>query len=647
MATASIRDIEAQDTGAQRRFTGWLSMSLALLAALYVLYHLVYVSSALIITTGFGISWFFHIGIHLGFVLFFTFLLVPATPKSSRKRIPWYDIVLAVISLVPNFYYSIILEHRLFQTVGLLVPYHIIFGWLSILLILEAARRVVGLAFFIIVSCFILYALFANYFPSFLHGKAFSIPSLGDFMFTNQSGIYGVPIDICSKIIIIFLLFSQFLLFTGAGNFFQGIATSLTGRVRGGPAKVAVVASCCFGMISGSPPANVVGTGVFTIPLMKKTGYSADFAGAVEAVASTGGMFMPPIMGATIFILTDFIETPYIIVAAAAAIPALLYYLACFVMVDLEAAKKGLRGLTKSEIPSIKKTIRSGWLYVVPVILLLYLLAVPMYTPEKAALWSIIALGIVSAFKKETRLTPSRIVAACESTVRGLLTVAVACAAAGILIGCVSMTGLGANLSWALVDLSRGNLVVLLMLTAIASFIMGMGLGSTACYIFLAVTVAPAIVSMGVPILAAHLFVYYWGMISFITPPYAVAAYVAAGIAGGDIFKTGWQAVRLGAVAYWVPFAFALGPALLLIGSFGSIVLTTVIAIIGCVALGIGLQGYGLSLMNWWQRVLLIGGTIILAAPGIVTYSIGLAAIAAGIAWHLLGRRKAKSLVIQ
>lgn len=642
MATATIQEIEAQDTGTQRRFKGWLGTSLALLCTLYVLYHFIYVSSILTITTGFGISWFFHIGIHLGFVLFFTFLLVPASAKSSKKRIAWYDVALAVISLVPNFYYSIILEHRLFETVGLLVPLHIVFGWLSVLLILEAARRVVGTAFLIIVSCFILYALFANYFPWFLHGKAFSVTSFGDFMFTNQSGIYGVPIDICGKIIIIFLLFSQFLLATGAGNFFQGFATALTGRVRGGPAKASVVASCCFGMISGSPPANVVGTGVFTIPLMKKTGYSPEFAGAVEAVASTGGMFMPPIMGATIFILTDFIETPYIIVAAAAAIPALLYYLACFVMVDLEASKKGLRGLNKSEIPSIRKTIRSGWLYVLPVIVLLYLLAVPMYTPEKAALWSIVVLGIISAYKKETRLTPGRIVAACESTVRGLLTVAVACAAAGILIGSVSMTGLGANLSWTLVDLSRGNLVVLLMLTAIASFIMGMGLGSTACYIFLAVTVAPAIVSMGVPILAAHLFVYYWGMISFITPPYAVAAYVAAGIARGNIFKTGWQAVRLGAVAYWVPFAFAMGPALLLIGSFGSVVLATVIAIIGCIALGIGLQGYCLSRINWWQRVLLIGGTIILAAPGVLTYSIGLAAIAVAIIWHLLGQRKHK-----
>jgi TRAP transporter 4TM/12TM fusion protein len=513
-------------------------------------------------------------------------------------------------------------------------------GWALAVLVIEAARRVLGWIFVGLLMFFLTYPFFCNYLPGVLHGRAYTPQRVGEFLFLQPTGLIGMPVAISGVIIIVFLLLAQLLIFTGAGKFFIDFAKSLMGSVRGGPAKAAVVASCGFGMLSGSPIGNVASTGAITIPLMKKVGYEPHFAGAVESVASLGGVFMPPIMGAVIFILCDFIEMAYIKVAIAAFIPALLYYLALFIMVDLEAAKTGMQGIPREELPSFIKTFRAGFWYFLPVALLVYLLIGPMYTPQKAAIWSIVALVALSMFQKEGRISPRKFIVVSEQTVRTLLQVTIPCAAVGIIISSVSLTGLGVNISTQLVTIAGGNLVFLLMLTALTSFVLGMGLGAIACYVFLAIMVAPSLVSMGVPLLAAHLFIFYFGMVAFITPPVCIAAYAAAGIAGSEPFRTGWQATRLGIAAYIVPFSFTLGPALLLIGSLAEIALTLITAVIGVAGLAVGVQGYLLARLNWLQRILLIGGGVVLIMPGWLHSILGFASLVVAALWHWAGSRQ-------
>jgi TRAP transporter 4TM/12TM fusion protein len=354
---------------------------------------------------------------------------------------------------------------------------------------------------------------------------------------------------------------------------------------------MAIIASGFFGTLSGSAAGNVAATGSFTIPLMKSVGYQPHYAGAVEAVASLGGILMPPVMGAAIFILADFIQMPYIEVIKHAVIPAILYYLALFVMVDQEAVRLGLRGLGRETLPSLGKTLKRGWWYALPVAVLLYLMVVLLYTPQKSIIWALAVLVALAMFRKETRLGPMKLALASEQTLRAMLTIAVAMACAGIILGGFSLTGVGVNISRQLVDISGGNLGILLLLTAVTSFIMGMGIGITGCYVFLAVMVVPSLVMVGVPPIAAHLFMFWWAMVSFITPPVAVLSFVAAGFAGCEPFKLGWQAARLGIIAYVMPFAFVFDPALLIIGTPMEVAVAVTSVAIGTVGLAFGVGG--------------------------------------------------------
>ncbi|MGE5304943.1 MAG: TRAP transporter permease, partial [Alphaproteobacteria bacterium] len=423
------------------------------------------------------------------------------------------------------------------------------------------------------------------------------------------------------------VIFGQFIQVSGAGDFFLKLGISLVGRYRGGPAKVAVIASSVFGTVSGSAVANVVVDGPITINMMKGLGYRAAFAGGVEAAASNGGQIMPPVMGAAAFLMAEILGVPYWSVALAAAVPAVLYYVALYFMLDFEAAKTGLRGLDKKNIPPFFETLKEGWFFLVPVVVLLVLIGDFGYNVAKSGLYATLVLIAVSYFKKETRLTPAKIKISLEQGALAFADLGAAAGVIGIIMSAVSLTGLGMTLSSGLIEAAGGQLWLLLILTAIASIIMGMGASTLLVYIVLAMFVAPAVVKMGVDPMAAHLFIFYFGCMSLVTPPVALAAYAAAVIAKADFWQTGWESSRLGIVGYIVPFIFVYQPALLLHGSPGEVILAATTAVIGTIALAGAMTGYFFATISRLQRVLLFVAAITLIYPGWKSDLIGLALV--------------------
>lgn len=614
-----------------------------ILATVFVLYHLLYLSDLLVTAFAICINPYWHDGIHLSMVLFFVFLLIPAKKNISRPRPPWYDIILAVLALVPSGYFAFFYESEISSFLGLLRPLYVIFGWWLIILLLEASRRLLGWTFVGLVAFFVIYTAYCNYFPGILHGSGYSLSKVGEFMYGSRGAIHGIPLHLSATVIVTFLIFSQLLYISGMGKFVIDLGFSVAGRFRGGPAKAAVIASAGFGMLSATPSGNVATTGSFTIPMMKRLGYKPEFAGAIEAVASTGGMIMPPIMASVVFIMSEYVEIPYFQLIVCLFVPACLYYLALLIMVDTEAIRLRLHGVPKNELPQFMKILRQGFVFIIPVAMLLFLLMVPMYAPHKAAIGAMLSLIILTWFRKEGRIGLKSFINASEKLVLVLLQVAVACAAVGIIIGSVSLTGLGVRMSTELVAISGGILSVLLLLSAATSFVMGMGVGSISCYIFLAVLVAPAMIRLGVLPISAHLFIIYWGVVSFITPPVCMAVFVASGIAESNIMKTGWTAVRLGITAFIVPFAFVYKPALLLQGSSGDIIMTIISCGIGIVAIAYGLGDYFLTRLSRLSRaLLLVGGSTLLFTDGIYLIGGG-AMVALVIVWQLMIRRHSKT----
>ncbi len=575
-----------------------------------------------------------HRAIGLGLFLALAFLNRPATKGGSRDNLPWYDILLILMSLLPTAYYAFfqdaIIAHRYS---GFASPVEVVMCGLLIVAILEAGRRVVGWFVPAIALFFILHPLLSGYMPGILFGKALSIQRVVSVFYLSESGIFGTTVGVATTIVITFMIFSQLLLSTGASEFFIGLALSLCGTVRGGPAKAAVVASALFGCISGSPTSNVASTGSVTIPLMKKTGYTAEFAGAVEAVASTGGQIMPPVMGTVAFLMADVTGAGYGAVCIAAALPAFLYYLSIFLQVDMQAAVKGLRGIPRSALPAIR--FKDGWQHLLSLVVLIVAIVYFRYDAEMAALYAIAVLWVVSLFRKESRLGFGRLVGGFVESSRTALWAAIPCAVAGMIVGSISVTGLGLVFSGQLVNLAGGNLLLLLALAALASFILGMGTGVVSIYIILSVLVAPALVTMGVHILAAHLFLIYWAISSFITPPVALAAFVAAGIAEADSGKVGWQAVRLGIVAYLVPFMFALNANMILVGSGIDIAFTTISALVGVFVLAAGMEGFLIRKMTWLPRTLFLAGGILFLYPNWQTSAVGIGILLPGLIWHI------------
>jgi len=579
-----------------------------------------------------------YLALFLALALGSVFLAVKAHAKEAGGRVPWYDWLLALGGMTIGLYVTILYPTIAYR-LGILSPDRWIFGGLALLLLLEATRRVAGGTLAWLALGVILYTKYAEFMPGIFYSKSPSWARIASYLYLDSNGMLGLPIDVAAGVVVAFILFGQALYAVGGDKFLTDLALIATGRYRGGPAKVSVVSSALFGTVSGSAVANVVVDGAITIPLMKRTGFPGHMAAAIEAVASNGGQIMPPVMGAAAFLMAEFLNIPYGQVALAAAIPACLYYLALFTQIDLEAAKHGLAGLPADQIPKFRRIIKTGWVFLIPLGFLIYALMIENWEAGKAGMVAVIAVFAVGALQRDTRPSFEKIVAAFEETGRILLDIAVITALAGIVIGALHLSGFTFKISLLLVTLSGNNVFLLLLITALGCLFLGLPLPTTVVYITLAVLAAPALVQLGIPPLAAHLFLFYFGMVSLITPPDCLPVYIAASIARANFWQTGWTAMRLGIAAYIVPFIFALHPPLIFIGTAKDIIVAIVTASIGVVLLGAGCAGYLFRPLTWIKRGLLWLAAVLLLLPStnnllLFADFIGLALGAALVAWE-------------
>ena len=582
--------------------------------------------------------------VHRAFLLMFglaiTFLDHPLVKKEGHWS-RWFDYLFVLLS-IGTCAYPIFSWKDIVYRAGEAMPWDWYIAFVLILLLFEACRRVMGLAMPIISVCSLLYAFYGRYMPSVIAHRGFTPKQMLSTIFLTTEGIWGTATGVGSSVIIYFLIFTAFLSVTGANDGFLQISQSLLGRVRGGPAKMAVVASGLFGTISGSAPANVAGTGSITIPLMKKIGYRPEFAGAVEAVASSGGQLVPPVMGSAAFIMAEVLGIKYSAVCKAAIFPALLYYVSCFFMVELESRKYGLKGLPPEEVPVMKKVLRIWWPVLIPLIALIGMLVSQM-TPSRSAFISLVLLWIVSFMRPETKLTPKKVVDGLVMGARDMAPISVVCGVAGIIIGVLGRTGLGTKLAEVIVSVSGGHMIIILALTMITSIIMGMGLPTVACYILLALSVAPAIAKAGALPIAAHMFVFYFGIISAITPPVAIASYTASGIAKGDMKQLSWIAVKMAAPAFILPFMFVYGPEMLFIGNPVDIFAVCFFALIGVLTMAVSLHGFLWGELRMPMRIILGIGALLMIEPSYITDAAGSIMMIIALAWHYIECKKNNS----
>lgn len=571
------------------------------------------------------------LSIHLGFALSLVFLLFPAMKKNLKKnKVAWYDVVLSVISIGIGAYWPL-MQDDIVSRVGMMTSLDFYVGFAAMILVLEATRRAVGLPITIIATVFILYMYYGRIMPGFLAHRGFDWDDIVKTMFFTSEGILGTPLYVSATFIFLFLLFGAFLVKTGVGQYFNDLAVAIAGKRVGGPAKVAIFSSALQGTISGSSVANVVTSGSFTIPMMKKLGYRKEFAGGVEAAASTGGQLMPPVMGAAAFLMVEFIGgISYWDIAKAAAIPAVLYFTGIWIMTHFEAKRVGLRGLSDEEMPNKKEVFKQ--IYLLLPILTVIILLVSGMSVMRAALWSIVATIVISGIRKATRIGFRDAVDALVDGARTALSVAVATACAGIIVGVVTKTGLGLTMANGLVDLAadltntaQGKLLLTLFFTMIASLILGMGSPTTANYVITSTIAAPAIILLGAPELSAHLFVFYFGIVADITPPVALAAFAAAGVSGGEPIKTGVNAAKLAIAAFIIPYMFVLSPELLMIDTTIPELLWVVFtAVTGMIAIGAGIIGYWFRRMYAIERLFAVAAGLMLIYPEGMTDIIGL-----------------------
>ena len=570
-------------------------------------------------------------------IIFLGYLVFPARKGQQKvNHIPWYDIVLMVLGTAAFLYFTfnaltIIQQGSKFQW------YQIIIGIVGILSLAEVCRRSVGLPILIVAGVFILYALIWGLSNPSLWGK---LNYTVRYLFYSKEGILSTPINVCSKFIVVFIIFGAFLERTGIADFFIKIANAIVGGFSGGPAKVAVVASALEGMVSGSSVANTVGSGAVTIPLMKKTGYKPEFAAAAEAAASTGGQIMPPIMGAAAFLMADYVQLPYSEIVVKAILPAVLYFAGIFISVHLEAKKLGLRGLSRAELPRIRPLLKQVYL-LLPLVLLIWLVSSSIFTIQYAAAIAIVAAVAVSLFNKEHRITPKRLLEALAAGAQGTITVAAACGVAGIIAGTITMTGLANMMINGILALAGNQVIIALFLTMLCCIVLGMGVPTTANYCIMAATCAPILVRMGVPTVAAHFFVFYFGIVADLTPPVALAAYAGAAIAQSNPMKTAFTATKLAIAAFIVPYVFALNPAMLFIDtSLWEVVLICITSSVGIFAVAAALEGFFLRPMPVYQRILAAVGGLLLIYPGWITDVIGLTLVASMAALQLLTKKE-------
>lgn len=567
----------------------------------------------------------------LGLIILMGFLIYPAKKGEQRANyMPWYDIVMMVAGTAAFLYFTfdannIIQQGTRFQ------PYQIAIGIVGLAALIEVTRRCVGLPILIVAGFFLIYALsYGLTNPSFFGRVRYLVRNL----FYTKEGIFSTPINVCSKYIVVFIIFGAFLERTGISNFFIQLANCVAGRYAGGPAKVAVISSALCGMVSGSSVGNTVTTGSVTIPMMKKTGYKPEFAGAVEAAASTGGQIMPPIMGAAAFLMADFVGVPYSDIIIRAILPAILYFTGIFIAVHLEAKKLGLSGIPKEQLPKAGRLLRKIYL-LLPLVMLVVWVSGNFMTMQKAASYAIVLSIVVSLFDKENRITPAKILDALVSGGRSSITVAAACGVAGIISGSITMTGLANELINGIISVANGRLIIALFLTMLCCIVLGMGVPTTANYCIMAATTAPILIRMNVPPLAAHFFVFYFGIVADITPPVALAAYAGSAIAKSNPMKTAFNASKLAIAVFIVPYVFCFSPAMLLIDTTAfKVVQIFITSLIGIFGVSAALEGFLKVKMNPAVRAALaIGGTLLID-PSLMTDIVGLVLIAAGIAFQ-------------
>ena len=577
--------------------------------------------------------------IHLGFLLVIFYINAMV---DSEKR--WEQIFLGIMALfaLGGCAYITILDENLQLRAGIVYASDILFAILLIIAIFEACRRKMGNPLVIITLVFVAYAFLGKYIPGFLNQPGMTLKKFTSLVYLTTDGIFGSPLYASASYVVLFVLLGAIMSVSGIGDYMTNLATSLFGHMRGGPAKVAVVASGFFGSISGSPTANVIGTGTFTIPMMKKNGFEPEFAAAVEATASTGGSIMPPIMGSTAFIMAEMLGIPYTAVAKAALIPAILYFLAVLFGVDIYAAKHGLKGIPRSQLPKVRSMLKQIYM-LAPLIFLIFCMAVFNMTIVRSGLLTIIVTLVLVEINPKTRMTKEQWLQIPVQTVKSAVSVGIACAMAGIISGVIMGSGLGYRISSILTSVAGTSMLLLLVLTMVVSLIMGMGVPTTAAYLVLASLVAPTMIQLGIPPLAAHMFIFYFGCISSITPPVALAAYAGAGLAGCDPNKTGYKAFRLAFCSFLMPYLFVYNPVLLMEGGVLDILWSLVTALIGAYLLASGFEGFFFRWsLKWFERPLMILGAVMLIVPGMVTDLVGIAIIVVEFVTEFMFKRSEK-----
>ena len=568
-----------------------------------------------------------RLSLFLACIVFIGFLTYPIKKGHVKVNfMPWYDIVLMLVG-TGCFLYFAFNAMTLIKLATRIEPIHVVIGAVGILILLELCRRCVGLPILCVVGVLLVYTFYnqLSWNPDFYQALKNIIYKL----FYTTNGVIGTPVNVCYTYIVLFIIFGAFLERTGIANFFISFANRIAGWSSGGPAKVAVISSALCGMVSGSSVGNTVTTGSVTIPMMKKTGYKPEFAGAVEAAASTGGQIMPPIMGAAAFLMAEYMGLPYKDVAVKAILPAVLYFTGIFIAVHLEAKKLGLKGLSRDEMPAWKDLGRKSYL-LLPLILLVWLVSSGAKTMQFSAAVSILAAVVVGFLNKDERLTPKKIFEALEAGARGAITVGVACAVAGMIAGCITVTGLASILINGIVGLAGNATIIGLVLTMVCCIILGMGVPTTANYCIMASTCAPILIKMGIPVVAAHFFVFYFGIVADITPPVALAAYAGSAIAKSDPMKTGLNATKLAIAAFIVPYIFAYSPALLFenISGWWEVTQICISALLGIFGIAAALNGHLYKKVPWFFRLLLVAGGLGMMIPGTLTDVVGLALVA-------------------
>ncbi len=639
MSAKEIRELSAEEVlqkfdkeSDKRELKGFWNILISAICIVFAIFQLY--------TATFGIlDAHLQRAIHLMFGFLLIFLLYPARRSWSRSSMHPLDVLFAIVGAASTLY--IVFNYQeLVKRAGMNNETDFIVGVIGTLLVFEAARRVVGWPMITVALVFMAYAFFGAYVPGILAHRGVGVQEMFDHLYFTTEGIFGTPMGVSSTFIYLFILFGAYLETTGLGKFFIDLANAIAGWAAGGPAKVAVLSSGLMGTVSGSSVGNVAGTGAFTIPMMKKLGYRPEFAGAVEAAASTGGQLMPPVMGAAAFLMAEFVGVPYFDVVKAAVIPALLYYIGVWLGVHYEAKKYGLKGTPREELPKFKTLFMEKGHLAIPLIVIIYLL-VSGYTPMRAAL-AAIGLSIVCAcLRKSTRISFKQIIQGLIDGSKGVLGVLIACATAGIIIGVVTKTGVGLKIATALLDLSGGQLLPAMFFTMVTSLILGMGVPTTANYVITSTIAAPALIQMGIPVLAAHMFAFYFGIVADVTPPVALAAYAGAGIAGANPMRTGVIAAKLAIAAFIVPYIFVLSPELLMINATGlTILYSTLTALVGMWGASIAMIGFCQNVLNYPQRLLFFAGGICMIIPGAVTDLVGIVLLVLGFLWQRTNKIK-------